>query len=119
MTPRVSMLLKSRASLTCFRAYFLPGRAKDLSAPRYITLLSICGIRENRCKEGRTCGRENNHIHASTIKLYNIKQVLDGTVSTAACSTPRATLSAIFLQRYESNYQPLNTNPVREREMLT
>ena len=34
MTARVSMLLKSRASLTCFRACFLPGRAKDLSAPR-------------------------------------------------------------------------------------
>ena len=30
---RVSMLLKSHASLTCFRACFLPGRAKDLSAP--------------------------------------------------------------------------------------
>ena len=30
-----SMLLKSRASLTCFRACFLPGRAKDLSAPPY------------------------------------------------------------------------------------
>ena len=29
------MLLKSRASLTCFRACFVPGRAKDLSAPRY------------------------------------------------------------------------------------
>ena len=36
MTARVSMLLKSRASLTCFRACFLPGRAMDLSAPRYI-----------------------------------------------------------------------------------
>ena len=36
MTSRVSMLLKSRASLTCFRACFLPGRAKDLSAPRYV-----------------------------------------------------------------------------------
>jgi len=35
MTARVSMLLKSRASLTCFRACFLPGRAKDLPAPRY------------------------------------------------------------------------------------
>ena len=34
MTARVSMLLKSRASLACFRACFLPGRAKDLSAPR-------------------------------------------------------------------------------------
>ena len=33
VTARVSMLLKSRASLTCFQACFLPGRAKDLSAP--------------------------------------------------------------------------------------
>jgi len=35
MTAHVSMLLKSRASLTCFRACFHPGWAKDLSAPRY------------------------------------------------------------------------------------
>jgi len=32
ITARISMSLKSRASLTCFRACFLPGRAKDLSA---------------------------------------------------------------------------------------
>ena len=31
----VSMLLKSRAFLTCFRICFLPGSAKDLSAPLY------------------------------------------------------------------------------------
>ena len=31
ITARVSILLKSRPSLTCFRACFLPGRAKDLS----------------------------------------------------------------------------------------
>jgi len=36
MTTRVSMSLKSRASLTCFRACVLPGRAKDLSAPWYV-----------------------------------------------------------------------------------
>ena len=35
MTARVPMLSKSRASLTCFRTCFLPGPAKDLSAPRY------------------------------------------------------------------------------------
>jgi len=35
ITARVSIFLRSRASLTCFRACFLPGRAKDLSAPRY------------------------------------------------------------------------------------
>jgi len=37
MTARVSMLLKSRTSLTCFRACFLPGQANDLSAPQYTT----------------------------------------------------------------------------------
>ena len=35
ITARVSIWLKSRASLTCFRAYFLLGRAKDLSAHGY------------------------------------------------------------------------------------
>ena len=39
MTARVSILFKSRASLTCFRACFLPGRARDLSAPRYLCVL--------------------------------------------------------------------------------
>ena len=33
MTARISMLMKSRATLKCFRACFLPGQAKDLSAP--------------------------------------------------------------------------------------
>ena len=36
MRAHVSMLLKSRASLTCLRACFLPGWSKDLSAPRYV-----------------------------------------------------------------------------------
>jgi len=36
MIARISMLLKSRASLTCFRACFRPDQAKDLSAPRYM-----------------------------------------------------------------------------------
>ena len=40
MAARVSML-KSRASLTCFRACFFPGRAKDLLASRYIN--ASCG----------------------------------------------------------------------------
>jgi len=34
MTARVLILLKSRASLACFRDCFVPGRAKDLSASR-------------------------------------------------------------------------------------
>ena len=50
MTARVSMLLKSRASLTCFRACFLPGRTKDLSAPRYVyTYVYIQGFLAQRC----------------------------------------------------------------------
>ena len=40
MTARVSML-KSRASVTCFRACFLPGRVKDLSAPGKISYHKI------------------------------------------------------------------------------
>jgi len=39
MTVRVSMWLKSRASLICLRGCVLPGRAKDLSALRYISSL--------------------------------------------------------------------------------
>jgi len=48
MTASVSILLKSCASLTCLRACFLPGRAKDLSAPgiclfyHHMKLLDIC-----------------------------------------------------------------------------
>jgi len=49
MTFCVSILLKSRASLTCFRACFLPGRAKDLSAPRYLCTLWSSGVRHWDC----------------------------------------------------------------------
>jgi hypothetical protein len=38
MSARVPMLLKSRASLICFRTCFLPGRSKDLAAPRKVLL---------------------------------------------------------------------------------
>jgi len=36
MTARISILLKSFASLTCFRACFRTDLAKDFSAPRYL-----------------------------------------------------------------------------------
>jgi len=35
MTARVLIFFKSSESLACFRACFLPGWAKDLSAPQY------------------------------------------------------------------------------------
>ena len=41
MTARVLMLLKSHSSLTCFQACFLPGQAKDLSAPWYYLPINI------------------------------------------------------------------------------
>jgi len=53
MLARFSILLKSRASLTCFRACFLPGRAKDLSAPRYRMFLYLIP------KHGRFIAQEN------------------------------------------------------------
>ena len=50
LTARVSMLLKPRASLTRFRACFLPGRAKNLSEPLYnvaITLIWSIFVRKS------------------------------------------------------------------------
>ena len=41
MTAHVSMLLNSRAPLTCFRACFLPGRAKGLSNPQAPTAVGV------------------------------------------------------------------------------
>ena len=61
MTARVSMLLKSRASLTCFRACFLPGRDKDLSAPRYGSLNIWSCILEHR-GSFRTCCVGDNPV---------------------------------------------------------
>ena len=52
MTARVSMLLKSSAYLTCFRACFLPGRAKDLPPPRYVH--KICPMLKP-CHTPMTC----------------------------------------------------------------
>ena len=58
MTALVSMLLKSRASLTCFRACFLPGPAKDLSAPRYVKCLLFI------------------HVHVSYKMLFNLMMMM-------------------------------------------
>ena len=64
------MLLKLRASLTCFQAYFLPGQAKDLSAPWYfmsviVLYTSICLTL--RCKVLTVV--YNIQIHASSYGL--------------------------------------------------
>jgi len=41
MTAGVAVLLKPHVTLKCFRAYFLPGRAKDLSAPGILFIQSV------------------------------------------------------------------------------
>ena len=62
MTPRVSMLLKSRASPTCFRACFLPGRPKDLSASVSVTYPhQLCS--KNQCSEIFPLFEENPSYH--------------------------------------------------------
>jgi len=68
MTARVSMLLKSRESLTCFRACFLPGRAKDLSAP------GITNKRDNARKK-ITLRRVRLTILAVLMSVINIMKV--------------------------------------------
>jgi len=57
MTSCVSVLLKSRASLTCFGVCLLPGRTKDLSAPGY--LLTVIGLTPG--------GSSTVHIYTQTI----------------------------------------------------
>jgi len=55
MKARVSMLLKSRVFLACFRARFLPGRPKDLSAPRHCSLIiksTSCSYRSTEGSHG-------------------------------------------------------------------
>ena len=66
MTARAWMLLKSRASLTCFRGCFLPGRAKDLSAYRYRRL---CGP-EGRSGKGNVIKFRFSTLRKNLLNLY-------------------------------------------------
>jgi len=64
LTARVSMLLKSRASLSCFGVCFLPGRAKELSAPRYWPKSSTEWYwqrKKNRIFHRKQCPLRNSH----------------------------------------------------------
>ena len=81
MTARVSMLLKSHASLTCFRAFPLPDRAKDLSARRksHSTLQENISkpstgiipsiIEDSVLKSGTTKQRTRDH-HSGIVSIY-------------------------------------------------
>jgi len=79
MTASVSMLLKSRASLKCFRACFLPGRAKDLSAPvvslfqlpAFATAQSCGRLRNIPCTiYSAICDTENVFFLSECFRLY-------------------------------------------------
>jgi len=58
------MLLKSRASLICFRACFLPGRAKDLSAPRVFKPIRVLGQK----------AATDVHSTNTSVSLYHLLQ---------------------------------------------
>ena len=67
VTDRVSMLLKSRAFLTCFRVCFLPGLAKDLSAPRQCVLPVFLPV--NKAAVSRSLG--------GCRRLYLLKSIVN------------------------------------------
>jgi len=77
MTARVSMLLKSRTSLTCFRACFLLGRAKDLPAPRYSYVDLLCCLIQSpewvciytyRKRKGRSLKLTTHNLRVSRLR---------------------------------------------------
>jgi len=78
MTAHVSMLLKSRASLTGVWASFLPGRAKDLSAPRYsITdfwVLILPGVTEKKRESSPEITVSIFHLYIRLFKCLSAKQ---------------------------------------------
>jgi len=72
MTARVSMLLKSSASLTSFRAGFFPGRTKDLTARHYCfcnAVFSIHGYVLNHPVVRYTYGSFTERCHENGAKL--------------------------------------------------
>ena len=76
MTARASMLLKSHAFLTCFRACFLPGRAKDLSAPRYIYSVPTCGKFDLHLTFRKVSRVVSVPLHSNCVKCQLIYSVL-------------------------------------------
>ena len=73
MTTRVSMLLKSRASMTCFRACFLLGRAKDLLAPR--VCMYMCVYTHTHTYIYIYCIYTHIHTHTHTIPGDDLSEV--------------------------------------------
>ena len=73
MTAHVSILLKSCASLTCFRPCLIPARAKDLSAPKYRT-------------PGQVWEGENNKFRFVTLRKNFSTYMVHCTVSSDAVS---------------------------------
>ena len=65
MTARVSMF-KSRASLKCFRACFLPGRDKDLSARRY----NHSAEQGENLTKGKDHNSQTQQLFYSVLKIY-------------------------------------------------
>ena len=106
MTVRVSMLLKSRASLTCFRACFPPARAKDLSAPRYNLYLesTMVSIRT-------TCGNINKSVFCPYRLFIHLLCLLTaGNVLSVYCAV-RAGSLALFTNLIEKALSGKDVRP--------
>ena len=77
MTARVSVLLKSRAPLTCFRACFLPGRAKDLSARQVYVWRTWCSRRFRkwsfRCSVGTQINKKGTAMNQTAVVVWRLQ----------------------------------------------
>jgi len=74
------MLLKWRASLTCFRTCFLPGRAKGLSAPPIINCTHLVQNKKSYWKIRRFARSAVGILLSQTRSLLTAKQVWDATL---------------------------------------
>ena len=76
MTARVSMFLKSHTSLTCFRDFFLSGRAKDLSAPRFTTVSAAAGCFRDSIQSSISVeGHDINIIEVPNVKIKDFNML--------------------------------------------
>ena len=102
------MLLKSRASLICLRACFLPGRARDLTAPRYTA--GFTPIQNNHfyvyfnLRVIRQCPVRQKILHRMTAGIPGFQSAINSPkhasfVSLFVCVIPKAETSSKAYQR--------------------